>query len=109
MGRGEQGTPVRLLLDTNVLIWRQEGRLDLIASATETIRTADELLVSVVSFVEIGIKADGRAEMRIEKIEMKERQGRFEIKADQAPAEVTIDPNRWVLMKSSFQGVAVTK
>jgi len=48
---------VRLLLDTNVLIWRQEGLLDRIGSATETIRAADELLVSVVSFVEIGIKA----------------------------------------------------
>jgi len=48
---------VRLLLDTNVLIWRQEGRLDRIGSATEAIKTADELLVSVVSFVEIGIKA----------------------------------------------------
>jgi PIN domain nuclease of toxin-antitoxin system len=48
---------VRLLLDTHILIWRQEGRLDLIGSATEAIKTADELLVSVVSFVEIGIKA----------------------------------------------------
>jgi PIN domain nuclease of toxin-antitoxin system len=48
---------VRLLLDTNVLIWRQEGLLDRIGSATEAIGTADELLVSVVSFVEIGIKA----------------------------------------------------
>lgn len=48
---------MRLLLDTNVLIWRQEGRLDRIASATEAIKTADELLVSVVSFVEIGVKA----------------------------------------------------
>jgi PIN domain nuclease of toxin-antitoxin system len=48
---------VRLLLDTNVLIWRQEGRLERIASATEAIKTADELLVSVVSFVEIGVKA----------------------------------------------------
>ncbi len=48
---------MRLLLDTNVLIWRQEGRLDLIGAATETIKAADELLVSVVSFVEIGIKA----------------------------------------------------
>ena len=48
---------MRLLLDTNVLIWRQEGRLERIASATEAIKTADELLVSVVSFVEIGVKA----------------------------------------------------
>jgi len=42
--------------------------------------------------------------MRIEKIEIKERQAHFVIKADKAPLEVTIDPNRWVLMKSSFQG-----
>jgi PIN domain nuclease of toxin-antitoxin system len=48
---------VRLLLDTNILIWRQEGRLDRIGGATEAIKTAEELLVSVVSFVEIGVKA----------------------------------------------------
>ena len=48
---------MRLLLDTNILIWQQEGRLDRIGSATEAIKAADELLVSVVSFVEIGVKA----------------------------------------------------
>jgi PIN domain nuclease of toxin-antitoxin system len=48
---------VRLLLDTSILIWQQEGRLDRIGSATEAIEAADELLVSVVSFVEIGVKA----------------------------------------------------
>jgi PIN domain nuclease of toxin-antitoxin system len=55
---------VRLLLDTNILIWQQEGRLDRIGSATEAIKTADELLVSVVSFVEIGVKvATGKLRM----------------------------------------------
>jgi len=54
--------------------------------------------------IEIGIKTDGSAEMRIEKIELKERHAHFEIKVDKAPSAVTIDPNRWVLMKSSFQG-----
>lgn len=48
---------MRLLLDTHVLIWQQEGRLDRIGSATEAIKAAEELVVSVVSFVEIGIKA----------------------------------------------------
>jgi PIN domain nuclease of toxin-antitoxin system len=48
---------MRLLLDTHVLIWHQEGRLDRIGRAMEAIKAADELLVSVVSFVEIGIKA----------------------------------------------------
>jgi PIN domain nuclease of toxin-antitoxin system len=55
---------VRLLLDTQILIWRQEGRLDRIGGAVETIKTADELLVSVVSFVEIGVKvATGKLRM----------------------------------------------
>jgi PIN domain nuclease of toxin-antitoxin system len=48
---------VRLLLDTHVVIWQQEGRLDRIGEGTEAIKTADELLVSVISFAEIGIKA----------------------------------------------------
>jgi PIN domain nuclease of toxin-antitoxin system len=57
---------VRLLLDTHVLIWQQEGRLDLIGRATETIEAADELLVSVISFVEIGIKvATGKLRMPV--------------------------------------------
>ena len=47
---------MRLLLDTNILIWRQEGRLDLIGNATEAVERADELIVSVVSFAEIGVK-----------------------------------------------------
>lgn len=48
---------MRLLLDTHVLLWQLEGRLDRSDRAVEAIKTADELLVSVVSFVEIGIKA----------------------------------------------------
>ncbi len=47
---------MRLLLDTHVLIWHHQGRLDRFGGATEAILAADELLVSVVSFVEIGIK-----------------------------------------------------
>lgn len=48
---------MRLLLDTHILIWHQEGRLDRIGRATEAIEAAEELLVSVISFAEIGIKA----------------------------------------------------
>ena len=48
---------MRLLLDTHVLLWHQEGRLDRIGHATEAITAAEELLVSVVSFLEVGIKA----------------------------------------------------
>jgi PIN domain nuclease of toxin-antitoxin system len=48
---------VRLLLDTHIVIWQLDGRLDRIGRATETIRAADELLVSAITFLEIGIKA----------------------------------------------------
>ena len=48
---------MRLLLDTNIVLWQQQGRLDRLGSATEALRTAEELLVSVISFVEIGVKA----------------------------------------------------
>jgi PIN domain nuclease of toxin-antitoxin system len=48
---------VRLLLDTHIVIWQQEGRLDRIGGAMEAIQAAEELVVSVVSFAEIGIKA----------------------------------------------------
>lgn len=48
---------MRLLLDTNIVLWQQQGRLDRFGSATEALGTAEELLVSVVSFVEIGVKA----------------------------------------------------
>jgi PIN domain nuclease of toxin-antitoxin system len=48
---------VRLLLDTHILLWHQEGRLDRIGHAAEAITAAEELLVSVVSFLEVGIKA----------------------------------------------------
>lgn len=48
---------MRLLLDTNVLLWRMHGTPTLSADVRAQISGADELLVSVVSFVEIGIKA----------------------------------------------------
>jgi PIN domain nuclease of toxin-antitoxin system len=55
---------VRLLLDTNVLLWRMHGTPRLGAQATERVEAADELIVSVVSFVEIGIKvATGKLRM----------------------------------------------
>ena len=48
---------MRLLLDTNVLLWRMHGAPTLHRAVSEQVRAADELLVSVISFVEIGIKA----------------------------------------------------
>ncbi len=55
---------MRLLLDTNVLIWRMSGRPRLGREADARVRKADELLVSVISFVELGIKI-GAGKLRL--------------------------------------------
>jgi PIN domain nuclease of toxin-antitoxin system len=47
---------VRLLLDTQIVLWQQEGRLSRLRAVADPIKAADELLVSVISFAEIGIK-----------------------------------------------------
>jgi len=48
---------VRLLLDTHVVLWQLSGLRELSAQAQEQIAEADDLLLSTVSFAEIGIKA----------------------------------------------------
>lgn len=48
---------MRLLLDTHVVLWQLSGSRSIGAAALEDIRNADELLFSVVSFAEIGVKA----------------------------------------------------
>ena len=47
---------MRLLLDTNVVLWQLSGARDLSAPARDAIAAADDLLFSVVSFAEVGIK-----------------------------------------------------
>jgi PIN domain nuclease of toxin-antitoxin system len=46
---------VRLLLDTHVVLWQLDGR-PLAEPAAQAIDEAQELLFSVVSFAEIGVK-----------------------------------------------------
>jgi PIN domain nuclease of toxin-antitoxin system len=48
---------VRLLLDTDVVLWQLSGARVLGARARDAVATATELAFSVVSFAEIGIKA----------------------------------------------------
>lgn len=48
---------MRLLLDTHVVLWQLSGERELSDQAVAAIAEADDLLVSVVSFAEIGIKA----------------------------------------------------
>lgn len=47
---------MRLLLDTHVVLWQLSGERELSTSALEAIEAADDLLFSVVSFAEIGLK-----------------------------------------------------
>ncbi len=48
---------MRLLLDTHVVLWQLSGHRSLSSRALEAVANADELLFSVVSFAEIGVKA----------------------------------------------------
>ncbi len=48
---------MRLLLDTHVMLWELEGSRRVSRAAQEAIEQASELLFSVVSFAEIGVKA----------------------------------------------------
>ena len=48
---------MRLLLDTHVVLWGLEGSRPVSQAAQEAIEQATELLFSVVSFAEIGVKA----------------------------------------------------
>jgi PIN domain nuclease of toxin-antitoxin system len=48
---------VRLLLDTHVVLWELAGARTVGPRAQEAIERASELMFSVVSFAEIGVKA----------------------------------------------------
>lgn len=48
---------MRLLLDTHVVLWHLSSERELSLSAQDAIAAADDLLFSVVSFAEVGIKA----------------------------------------------------
>lgn len=48
---------MRLLLDTHVVLWELEGSRTVSPAAREAIEQATDLLFSVVSFAEIGVKA----------------------------------------------------
>lgn len=48
---------MRLLLDTHVLLWQLAGSRAISPAAREAIEQATDLLFSVVSFAEIGVKS----------------------------------------------------
>jgi aminopeptidase N len=55
--------------------------------------------------LEIGVTiagAGGAAETRVEKVELRQAQQRFTIPVSAAPTGVALDPNTWVLMRSTF-------
>ncbi|OMH28182.1 twitching motility protein PilT [Tersicoccus phoenicis] len=55
---------MRLLLDTHVVLWQLSGERELSEPARDAIAAADDLLVSVASFAEVGIKASvGKVEV----------------------------------------------
>ena len=51
----------------------------------------------------VGLSVDGQAERRVERIELRERTGRFTIAVDGEPPSVVLDPDVWVLMDATFE------
>ena len=50
----------------------------------------------------VGLTFEGSPQLKIEKIELTQKQQRFEIAADKEPTAITLDPDTWVLMESRF-------
>ena len=52
--------------------------------------------------IDIGILPDSTTPLRVERVEMRQREQHFELRADTRPAAVTLDPNTWLLFESRF-------
>lgn len=52
--------------------------------------------------LQIGLTTQGAPQMRIEKVDLVQKEQQFEIVADKEPVSVSLDPNTWTLMESSF-------
>jgi aminopeptidase N len=53
--------------------------------------------------IEIGITQEGSERARLEKVDLTGRRQRFELEAQKSPSKVELDPNCWILMRSSFE------
>ncbi len=69
---------MRLLLDTQVVLWHLGGERSLSPQATEAIAAADDLLFSAVSYAEIGIKTAVGKQWGIEREFNRRLKRRFE-------------------------------
>ena len=52
--------------------------------------------------IEIAVSLPGAPRPRIEKIELTQKQQRFELASELEPASVELDPNTWILMDAKF-------
>ena len=52
--------------------------------------------------IEVGIYTDDAALPRLEALEVDEQQNTFTFPLDNAPTDVVLDPNTWVLMEADF-------
>lgn len=52
--------------------------------------------------LELGVSVEGASQTRIEKIEMTQKQQRFQIAAEKEPLSVLLDPSTWILMDAHF-------
>ena len=52
--------------------------------------------------IEVGIYTDDTTLPRIEVLDVDEQQNTFTFTLDDAPTDVVLDPNTWVLMEADF-------
>ncbi len=52
--------------------------------------------------VEIAISVDGETRPKVERVEIRALQNRYEIEVDARPTRVELDPGTWVLMEATF-------
>jgi aminopeptidase N len=53
--------------------------------------------------IDVGISLPGSAQLRIEKVELRDAKQKFQVKCNREPSTVNLDPNCWMLMRSSFK------
>jgi aminopeptidase N len=78
--------------------WRYNAEIKRVEIELAQTQTGDAYRLPM----EVGITFDGVPQVRIEKIELTRKDGRFEFAAEKEPALVVLDPNTWLLMETRF-------
>ena len=89
--------------------WLTRSGVPALAGSWHFDRAAKQLVVELTQTqsgepyrlpLEVGISMPGAGAPRVERLELTDRKGRFAFPVDSEPAEVTLDPDTWMLMET---------